>query len=242
MHHDARIKIDSRFCGPPGSGNGGYVSGRLAGFVRGIAAVRLKAPPPLETAMRVEIGDGIARLFDASTLVAEAREASLDLQAPPAPVFEEAERASRSYAGFRVHPFPTCFVCGPARTAGDGLRIFPGAASSRNVVAAPWIPDKSLADASGRVDRAFLWAALDCTGAFVSPHIESGRAIVLGELCARIDDDLVPGEPCIATAWAIGAEGRKSFAGSAVHRADGRAVAVARATWIEVPARDFSPR
>jgi hypothetical protein len=47
------LRIDRRFCGPPESGNGGYVCGRLARFVDGEATVvRLHVPPPLE----VELG------------------------------------------------------------------------------------------------------------------------------------------------------------------------------------------
>ena len=43
----AEIVIDERFRGPPDSGNGGYVAGRLAAFVDAPAVeVRLVAPPP----------------------------------------------------------------------------------------------------------------------------------------------------------------------------------------------------
>ena len=39
---------------------------------------------------------------------------------------DEAVAASATYPGFSAHPFPTCFVCGPERAEGDGLRLFPG--------------------------------------------------------------------------------------------------------------------
>jgi hypothetical protein len=48
------LVISQRFCGPPQSGNGGYVCGQLAKNLSGAAAVRLKAPPPLEVALRIE--------------------------------------------------------------------------------------------------------------------------------------------------------------------------------------------
>jgi hypothetical protein len=64
------ISIPARFCGPPQSGNGGYVCGRLASFIGGPGAVRLKAPPPLEVELRVETDEGTARLFHGSTLIA----------------------------------------------------------------------------------------------------------------------------------------------------------------------------
>ncbi len=49
----ATLTIAKRFHGPPASGNGGYVCGRLARFIPGPAVVRLKAPPPLERPLTV---------------------------------------------------------------------------------------------------------------------------------------------------------------------------------------------
>jgi len=228
--------IASRYCGPPRSGNGGYVAGALAGHLPpGAAAVRLKLPPPLEKELRVEATREIARLFDGETVVAEARPTELDVEAPLAPTYAEAVEASKSFTGFHHHPFPTCFVCGPARKEGDGLRIFPGLIESRDLFVAPWNPDASLADVTGRVDPTFVWGALDCTGVFAFPVAYEGKVLVLGELCTRIDGGISPGERCIAAGWSLGIDGRKRYAGSAVYSADGRAVAVARATWIEVP-------
>jgi hypothetical protein len=66
-----------------------------------------------------------------------------------------------------------------------------------------------------------------------------GKAMLLGELCARIDGSVAPGEECVALGWALGVEGRKRIGASAVFSADGRAVAVGRAIWIEVEARAF---
>ena len=48
------LTIPSRFCGPPGIGNGGYVCGRIAAYVDGPATVTLRRPPPLDTPMAVE--------------------------------------------------------------------------------------------------------------------------------------------------------------------------------------------
>ena len=41
------LTVARRFCGPPGSGNGGYVCGLIAGFLDGPAEVTLRLPPPL---------------------------------------------------------------------------------------------------------------------------------------------------------------------------------------------------
>jgi hypothetical protein len=114
------------------------------------------------------------------------------------------------------------------------LRIFPGRSADDGVFAAPWVPHASLDDGSGLVAAEFLWAALDCAGAFaVMPT--GMQPIILGELCARLDDSVAIGERCVVAAWAIGVEGRKRFAGTALYSATGVAVAVARATWIEIP-------
>ena len=40
------MTIPRRFCGPPNSGNGGYVCGTLARCIPGAAEVTLRAPPP----------------------------------------------------------------------------------------------------------------------------------------------------------------------------------------------------
>ena len=42
------VIIDKRYRGPPNSGNGGYVCGRLARHIPGGAEVTLRAPPPLD--------------------------------------------------------------------------------------------------------------------------------------------------------------------------------------------------
>jgi hypothetical protein len=173
-------------------------------------------------------------MFDGETLVAQARRIPFDLVPPAPPSFAEAQAASQSYIGFQRHLAPHCFVCGPQRAEGDGLRIFPGRTADDAVFAAPWVPHASLDDGSGRVASEFLWAALDCAGAFAVTPAEM-QPIILGELCARLDGSIAIGEPCVVAAWAIGVDGRKRFAGTALYSAAGVAVAVARATWIEIP-------
>lgn len=231
--------ISSRFCGPPKSGNGGYVCGRVAALISGAASVRLKAPPPLETELRIAQSESSTQLLHGSSVIAEAKAATLDLTPPRAPSFTEAEEAAKSCLGFTRHAFPRCFVCGPQRAVGDGLRIFPGPIESRSLVAAPWIPDESLTNGSVSVKPEFLWAVLDCTSAFAVLPISKGKAIVLGELCARIDGNLVPNEKCVVVGWPLQTDGRKRFSGSAVFSGLGHLVAVGRATWIEVPASAF---
>lgn len=233
--HVEHIEIVQRFCGPPRSGNGGYTCGRVAARLPGPVAVRLRAPPPLQTPLRLESSAMDARLTDGTTLVAEARCTSLALAVPPCPSPAEARQASLAYAGFHGHAFPGCFVCGPDREPHDGLRIFPGSAGAQGLLAAPWMPDKTLADAAGRVLPEFLWSALDCPGAFAVLPPVGDVAVVLGELCANLEGEVVAGENCVVTAWPLGGDGRRHLAGSAVFGGDGRLVARARAVWIAVP-------
>jgi hypothetical protein len=47
---------------------------------------------------------------------------------------------------------------------------------------------------------------------------------------------VAPDVPHILTAWRLGQEGRKHFAGGALWTADQRLLAIAEATWIEVAA------
>jgi hypothetical protein len=231
--------IARRFRGPPKSGNGGYVCGRVAGALPGTATVRLKAPPPLEVPLQLSTADGVARLILDNRVIAEGRSSSLDLETPMAPSLAEATVAAADFVGFKDHFFPGCFVCGPGRAVGDGLRIFPGWLADRGVVAAPWTPDRSLADASGSIAPEFLWSALDCTGAFAVLPVPAGRAIVLGELTATLSGSAPVDQPCVAVGWKLSSEGRKSHVGSAVFTADGKLLAAGRATWIEVAASAF---
>jgi hypothetical protein len=231
----ASIVIPRRFNGPHHSGNGGYVCGRIAQYLSGPVKVRLRSPPPLEQELRVEASDDEAHLFDGNRLIAEAQRVDFRMDPPAAPTFAQAHAASKAYVGFKRHLLPTCFVCGPQRAEGDGMRIFPGPTAHDAVLAAPWTPHESLADASGRVPPEFLWAALDCAGAFSIMPPED-KLILLGELCARLDGAVEVGERCVVVAWPLGGEGRKRFAGTAILSASGAPVAMARATWIEIPA------
>ena len=204
------------------SANGGYTCGLLAQLLgaRSVDAILLR-PPPLERELRF---DGLG-LWAGGELVAEAEAAEVDLD-PSAPVsYAEAEEASRRYPGFQHHAFPTCFVCGPARSEGDGLRIFAGPVEGRDVVAAPWrAPDD--------VEETLVWAALDCPGSIAVGFPERGETL-LGRLAGRVDGTPRPGERCVVVGWRLGEEGRKLHAGTALFGEDERLLGLARAVWIE---------
>jgi len=226
----AELVIDPRFNGPAGSANGGYTCGLVSGLVgAGDAEVTLRRPPPLGRALQVDRQDGRVVVRDGEACVAEAEAIELELDVPAPPSLEEAERASARYPGFEEHAFPTCFVCGPRRKPGDGLRIFAGPLG-HGLVASPWVPDASLA-VDGRLPTELVWAALDCPGAF-AVHSEGRGEALLGRFAAHVDDVPAVGERCVVVGWPLGEEGRKLFAGTALYGEDGRVLGRAHATWI----------
>lgn len=251
---DCDLVIPVRFCGPRVSGNGGYTAGLLAErFAKHphprpecpVVEVTLRKPPPLETDLTVEHGeDGpTTRLLLGDTVVAEARCTDEELAAVDEVSPAAAAEAMASYPGLRSHPFPRCFVCGPERDEGDGLRIFPGPVGDRRV-ASVWTPHASLAEASDlldpgvqRVSLGTAWAALDCVGGW-STDLE-GRPAVLGQIAARVDALPVIGEPHVVMGEELAVEGRKTFTASTVYDSDGRIVARARHIWIAVDPRAF---
>ena len=240
------IIIDKRYCGPPNSGNGGYVCGRLAQRISGGAEVTLRAPPPLDKPLDVVATDeGLWELRDGAAVVATGRPASVELAGLEWASFDEA-RAAELLTPVKPHEhlLPTCFVCGPARAKGDGLRIFAGplqrqSPNASTVFAATWTPDPTLTAEDGFVAPEFLWSALDCPTGYASSHDrESGSfdrtPILLGRMSARIETRPRAGERCVITAWAAGRDGRKRVAEGAAYGEAGTLLAVARATWIAV--------
>jgi hypothetical protein len=227
------IVIERRFHGPPESGNGGYTCGLLSSFVNEPAQVTLRSPPPLDRPLSVVRRGRRAELFDGNRLVAEAQRTELEpLELPRPPGHADAERAAGAYSGFREHAFPTCFVCGPERAPGDGLRIFAGPVEgSSGIVAAPWTPAPNLDRSDGRVRREFVWAALDCPGAFAVGYPGRGQTL-LGRLAVQLESLPRIGERCIVVGWPLGEDGRKLYAGTALYGETGDVCAWARATWI----------
>jgi hypothetical protein len=240
----ASIVLDKRFCGPPNSANGGYVSGRVAEAVGNSCEVTLRAPPPLGRALELIAGkDGAAELRDGETLLATGRPAQPSVGEVPTATFSEAEEASRSSPyDASNHVLPGCFVCGPERASGDGLRIFVGPLPARTgrlsgLLAAAWIPSAELAGRDGRIAAEFVWAALDCPSGFaglLGPGLTGAEPILLGRMTARVDMRPRPGDKCTIVAWPTGRDGRKVFAGSALLGPEGEMLAIAQTTWVIV--------
>jgi hypothetical protein len=216
------LTIGARFNGPDGSANGGYTCGRIAALLGGGAEVTLRSPPPLERALAVGRDGDLFRVVDGETVVAEAVPGSVELDVPEAPPWEEAEAASARYPGFADHAFPRCFVCGPNREPGDGLRIFAGPLGEGRF-AATWTP--------AEVRSELVWAALDCPGAIAVGFPDRGETL-LGRFAVRIDELPQAGERCVVLAWPLGEDGRKLYAATALFGEHGRVLARGRATWI----------
>jgi hypothetical protein len=242
------VVIKNRFCGPPRSANGGYVCGLLAACIDGSAEVTLLAPPPLDQRLDIVAGEHGIELRKEETILAIARGVRVDVPEIPLVGFPQAQDAiRRSRCDESRHPLPMCFVCGPARGDGDGLRIIPGPLPSRpghetGTLAAPWVPYANLARKDGAVSAEFIWAALDCPTGYAAVgarHLgmTGAETILLGRMSARIERRPHPGDRCIIVAWPTGRDGRKLFANSALLNADGETLAIARATWLLVDRR-----
>jgi len=241
----ASVTIEKRFCGPPNSANGGYVCGLLANAMGGSGEVTLRAPPPLERRLDlVAAADGTVELRDEGAVLATGWPRALDIGGIPSasPAEANAAAARTAFADAASHPLPGCFVCGPGRARGDGLRIFVGPLPARRehpeVVASAWTPPAELAGETGRVGCEFVWAALDCPSGFACQGRQLGLSekepILLGRMAAHIRQCPNPGEECVIVAWPTGREGRKLFANSALLAHDGKLLAIAQATWLIV--------
>lgn len=226
------LRVPARFRGPASSANGGYFAGLVSSLSDSVVAVRLLRPPPLDRDLEARVhADGRIEVLDGTLPVAQARPAQLDLVAPAAPDYVEVLDASLHFTGFHAHPFPECFVCGTARARGDGLRLFPGPLPGRGAVAAPWVPDPSLDAGDGKVAPEFMWAALDCPGAFA---VGAGRrTVLLGEFTAHVDRRLHIGESSRVLSWKIAEDGRKFTAGTVLFDEDGEVCGRSSAVWIE---------
>ncbi|PKK14527.1 hypothetical protein [Thermomonospora sp. CIF 1] len=225
--------IPCRFNGPPDSGHGGYVAGRLAAgwgpqaVGEGVTVI-LRSPPPLETPLRVR-GDGEwLRLYHGEQPVAEARPGRIETPPIPAVPYEKALAAADGYRGAgNDTPYGMCFACGPRRP--DGLRLAPGPVAE-DTVAAAWIPDESLP-----FGPELVWAALDCPGGWTTDLM--ARPALLGTMTARVTGLPAAGERCVAMGRLLRREGRKFFTATALYGEDGRLLGQADQIWVELTPR-----
>ena len=216
------LTLPHRYRGPLTSANGGYACGRLAAFVAAEEVeVTLRLPPPLDRGLAVERHGDAVYLRDGDAVVAEARPAAVEIE-PPAPVsIADADDARERHVRAWTPDFRECYVCGVRE---DGLEIRAGIVSGREPLHASPIALRE----SG---PEFVWAAIDCPGAYAVGAAGRGD-IVLGRMTARVDRVPAARERCVVTSWPLGEDGRKLFAGTALFAADGELLALAKQVWI----------
>jgi hypothetical protein len=228
------VTVPTRFRGPEGAANGGWISGTLAEALTGVepgtaVEVTLHAPTPLDTPLRLGHVANTASLAHGERLLVEAIPVTERLTPPGFVPFKEAARAEAHFPGLVAHAFPGCFACG-LREPGDGLRIFPGRVPGTDLVAAGWRVPATLSDGEGLVPVPVVWAALDCATGWA--HLRPGESALLGRLTGQVHRRVYPGGTYSVVARATGREGRKLYGESAVYEVDGTLAAAARATWI----------
>jgi hypothetical protein len=230
------IEIPSRFNGPPASANGGYTCGVVAGLVGAeVATVSLRRPPPIDRPLDVVRDGERVELRDGDDLVADGEPSVLELDVPDAispDVAAAASEAGRDH-WCRHHPFPTCFTCGPDRSPGDGLRLFPGDLDGGRY-AVDWTPDASLDDGTGHATPECVWAALDCPTSAPVANFATGPPMVLARLTARLGASVRIGEPHAILSWPLAVDGRKRHGACALFDSAGRLLCASQALWIEV--------
>lgn len=229
------VTFPTRFNGPPGSANGGYASGVIAGHIPAdLVEVTLRRPPPLDEALDlVTVGDAYEVRSAVGDLIATARSVTEPIEADDV-VLTIPPDAVQVLAP-DDHPFRTCFTCGPDRAPDDGLRIFAKRVPGQ-LVADWWTPVASLAGSDGNIPPEIVWAALDCPGGWAAFDRIPGRPAVLGRMTAHVHRSPAVGEACVAVASSRWQDGRKIDAHSALYTRFGELLGAARAVWIEFAA------
>jgi len=236
------ITVAARFHGPPRSANGGYICGRIGHYFAGPAEITLRKPPPLDTEMSVERGsEGRVDLLLEGDVIATAKASQVPTTEIDVPTLQQATAAGARTIPGSAHPLPHCFVCGPHRDVGDGLRIGVGPVDPEDsnwqgLLATVWHPDASLADENEVVRPEFLWAALDCPTAFATGNKPGMPSVLLGRQTVRIDAAVKSGEAVIVAAKGVAQERRKHTAHSWLFNVEGELLGECRAVWIEVSA------
>jgi hypothetical protein len=233
----SKITIGQQFCGPPNSGNGGYVCGVLARDIDGPAVSVLRARVPLDVELNLATEEGALLMTDADGALVGKGAVSTGAElpeAPPAPTLDQARAAAARYIGHEQRVHPTCFTCGPQRDEGDGLRVFAGQIEGAPAghVATTWTPHEAFGDAEGLAPTEVVWAAMDCPGFFAWVVKEGRHGALLGTMSGEVTRRPRVGEETIVVAWPLARDGRKETAGVALYSAGGELLARAHQVWI----------
>jgi hypothetical protein len=224
------VIIPARFAGPPDSANGGVIAATLLGERAG--EVTIRRPVPVEVELAREDGRLLTaggELLAESRALADDEAAALRREADvtPAVALDHARAAGERSPLAEGHPFPTCFGCGP--DAPDGIHCLAGPVDHDDLWAVAFTPPEATPP--------YVWAALDCPSS--APHLGAMRGVphVLGRIAGLPLAPLTAGAEHVVVARATGGEGRKRHSVSVIQDAEGRPLAVARATWIALPSQ-----
>lgn len=244
------LVIESRYRGPPDSGNGGYVAGALAArfpersskTVGAALEITLRAPIPLDQLMEVtSTGSDALQLSNGSTLIAEGQRTELALEVPDPPSFEAALAAQSRSPSFTegINPLiaggrgfhPICFCCGTEVAEDEGLHVYAASVPGFDGVVAAWRPHESFADSDGMLPEPVVWAALDCPGQFA--YFENGiRTGLLGRMTAQVLKPVAARQDMVIIGWCLEIERSKHFAGTALFDEAGELCAFSKQVWI----------
>jgi hypothetical protein len=233
---DETVTIDPAYHGFEGAGHGGYTSGVAATLAGGPVEVTIRRRIPVGEAMEVRRLDGgrlELRGAEGVILHAAPSEPRLDVPRPVDPA--EAEAAAEGFLGYTWTPSSTCLTCGTQRAEGEGLRVFPGpVAGRRGLVAGRWVPHPNLARPDGTLPQEFVWAALDCPGAWAlrGDSSEPYRRTVTVQMTARVLGPVLAGEPHVVMAWPVPGRRRLLDAACAIIGPDGEVAAVSTTVWL----------
>lgn len=226
--------IAATHSGPAGIGHGGYVAGLLTCHIDGAAQVTLRRPAPLDTSLEVAQTEAGWELRLGDDVIADAIASKLDLDVPALPSVDTARAAEAGspsrWHGRGVHP--TCFGCALFRDDDIGLAIGVGPVDGADpsLVAGLWTPRADQGDGDGVVNPHFVVSAIDCPGAMAFIAAQRGAGL-LGRMVVEQFAPARVGENYVVSAWQIGEDGRKLFAGTALSTTDGTIVAASRQTW-----------
>lgn len=247
------VELSPQYCGPPQSGNGGYVCGlcaeryaeRAAAYADSGALtapftfeVKYRQPAPLGASLRLDATDAGAALSSADgamTFAAGGPAAGEFSPPPPVATFAQAERAAERYLSAAEHLFPDCFVCGPNRKAGDGLRIFAAPFSDTDAaVAAAWKLHPAFVSRTGVIPVPIVWSALDCPGYFAYLFASGDRTTptVLAKMRATVFSNTTSSDALVVLGWIQKQKPPFVEAGTALY--DGaRLLARAESVWMQ---------
>ncbi len=230
------IRIDRRYEGPPGTGQGGWTAWRLADAIGEPVTIALRAQVPLDADLEIERYEDRWRLVDRSfasrvTVLEAERWDPAFASTEPVPIGAAADARSRFEYADHEHPAAGCFSCG---IGPDTMHVHAGPLGDGRY-ATDWTAPEWPA-VEGIVPPGVLWAAIDCTAAWYVCSTAERRMAFTVQYAAEVTAPIRAGGRYSLVGWSgdFPAEwdGRKRGAASAAFDEDGACVARAHSFWV----------